>query len=70
METFQSRWRCCRFRISRLEISSTSNASPSKAVGVQGVYKQAVLTYYRRGDATSLHGKHAWIDAKLKDGVA
>lgn len=38
--------------------------------GVQGVYKQAVLTYYRRGDATSLHGKHAWIDAKLKDGVA
>jgi hypothetical protein len=38
--------------------------------GVQGVYKQAVLSYYRRGDTTSLHGKHAWIDAKLKDGVA
>lgn len=38
--------------------------------GVQGVYKQAVLTYYGRGDATSLNGKHAWIDTKLKEGSA
>lgn len=38
--------------------------------GVQGIYKQAVLTYYRRGDATSLNGKHAWIDTKLKEGSA
>ena len=38
--------------------------------GVQGVYKQAVLTYYGRADPAPLHGKHAWIDAKLKGGVA
>jgi hypothetical protein len=38
--------------------------------GVQGIYKQAVLAYYGRIDVTSLHGKHAWIDAKLKEGLA
>ncbi|MFC7411815.1 DUF262 domain-containing protein [Hydrogenophaga atypica] len=38
--------------------------------GVQGVYKQAVLTYYGRGDATSLNGKHAWIDTKLEGVLA
>ncbi len=37
--------------------------------GVQGVYKQAVLTYYNQtGD--SLRGKESWIPAKLKGGVA
>jgi len=34
--------------------------------GVQGFYKQAVLSYYERTTATSLHDKHKWIGAKLK----
>ena len=38
--------------------------------GVQGVYKLAILTYYGRADPAPLRGKHAWIDAKLKGGVA
>lgn len=38
--------------------------------GVQGVYKQAVLTYYERADAASLAGRHSWIDDRLRGGVA
>lgn len=38
--------------------------------GVQGFYKQAVLTYYERTELTSLRGKHAWISAKLNGGAA
>lgn len=38
--------------------------------GVQGVYKQAVLTYYEHTEATPLSGKHVWITAKLKGTAA
>lgn len=38
--------------------------------GVQGIYKQAVLAYFRRTGETSLRGKHSWITAKLNGGVA
>lgn len=38
--------------------------------GVQGVYKQAVLSYYGREDITSMNGKHTWIAAKLNGGMA
>lgn len=38
--------------------------------GVQGVYKQAVLAYYGRGDTTSLEDKHGWVTAKLNGGTA
>lgn len=38
--------------------------------GVQGVYKQAVLTYYGLEGITSMDGKHWWITAKLKGGSA
>lgn len=38
--------------------------------GVQGVYKQAVLNYYESTGMTSLRGKHTWIAAKMKGGVA
>jgi hypothetical protein len=38
--------------------------------GVQGVYKQAVLTYYGREDVTSMDGRHTWIAAKLNGGTA
>ncbi len=38
--------------------------------GVQGIYKQALLIYYERTEATSLRGKHLWITAKLTGGEA
>lgn len=38
--------------------------------GVQGRYKQAVLAYYGRTAAQSLHGKDQWIDARLARGVS
>lgn len=38
--------------------------------GVQGVYKQAVLTYYARNGADSLCDKHKWIMAKLNGDAA
>jgi hypothetical protein len=37
---------------------------------VQGVYKQAVLKYYGREEASTLSGKHTWIATKLNGGTA
>ena len=47
-----------------------ANETIETGKGVQGVYKQAVLTYYDRTALTSLRGKHAWITAKLNGGAA
>lgn len=35
--------------------------------GVQGIYKEAVLTYYQRAELKSLNGKESWIDKKIKE---
>lgn len=37
--------------------------------GVQGKYKQAVLTYYRQTTQTSLEDKQKWITSKLAEAV-
>jgi hypothetical protein len=47
-----------------------ANESIEVGKGVQGIYKQAVLTYFGRNGTFSLRGKHAWIMAKLQGGVA
>lgn len=46
-----------------------ANEAIEAGKGVQGVYKQAILAYYGRVYTEPLRGKHAWINAKLKDGI-
>lgn len=45
------------------------NETIESGKGVQGVYKQAVLTYYGRTGLTSLRGKEHWIAAKHTGGA-
>jgi hypothetical protein len=52
----------------RPDIYATETVEAGK--GVQGLYKQAVLAYFDQPELTSLRAKDAWIDAKLKGGLA
>jgi hypothetical protein len=46
---------------------SYENETIETGKGVQGIYKQAVLDYYNKPMASSLHGKHNWIPTKLSE---